>query len=73
MTLQDAFTSYTARLHRKAMRPHLGWRVVNPDNDLRRTVSLSGDVRKGCGFPSRPQPTISQTVSHAALHTGETA
>jgi len=33
MTLQDAFTSYTARLHSKAMRPHLGWRVRNFSND----------------------------------------
>jgi hypothetical protein len=72
MTLDDALHAYTARLHRKALRPHLGWRVVNPDNDLRLASSLR-DERKGCGSDPRPQPTIFQTVSHAALHTGETA
>jgi hypothetical protein len=73
MTLQDAFTSYTARLHRNAMRPHLGWRVVNPDNDLRARLSLRAAQGDGVPLPSAPSPTIFQTVSHAALHTGETA
>jgi hypothetical protein len=66
MTLQDAFTSYTARLHRKALRPHLGWRVVNPDNDLRARLSLRAAQGDGVSLPSAPSPTIFSVNAHGA-------
>lgn len=33
MTLADAFAAFTARLHRKVIRPHLRFAVVNAAND----------------------------------------
>lgn len=78
MLLEDYARLYTFRAASLTMArmvsPRLSWRVRNAMNDnLRRAAASGGMAQKGCGVIPAPQPTISQTVSHAALHTGETA
>jgi hypothetical protein len=66
MTLQDAFTSYTARLHTAAMRPFLGWHVVNAANtNCRAPLSALAGGRAS----SRPAPQTLFDPIHAASHT----
>ena len=72
MTLQDALTNYTARLHSAAVRPFLGFRIRNADNDLRR-VGFSTPSARAQAIPSRPSPTLFQHADHAPALTGETA
>lgn len=56
MTLQDTLAAFTRTLHRRAMRKHLRFAVVNATNDnLRRRPSPA--ERKGAGFDPRPAPT----------------
>ncbi len=42
MTLADAFTIYTRRLHRKTLRPFLAYRVVNAANSNRASSPREG-------------------------------
>jgi hypothetical protein len=59
MTLQSALIrALYIRTLRRHVAPHLGFRVVNPSNDLRPSACVSG-VRKGCevSTPLASQPT----------------
>lgn len=56
MTICDAFTIYARRCHSRTLRPHLGFQVRNPNNDLRGGLPLSSHPRNGGGLDPEARP-----------------
>ncbi|CAB5223016.1 hypothetical protein UFOVP368_50 [uncultured Caudovirales phage] len=73
MTLCDAFTIYTRKLHRATMRPFLAYRVVNAANDFTRALSpsLRADTQAAGFDPFSPAVCFS-IPSHDAQHNAVT-
>lgn len=79
MTLRSALIrALYIRTLRRHVGPHLVWRVVNADNDLRAPSSLRGVRKGGEDFPSlaspptslRRGPALPECESHDAREVG---